>query len=61
MAKSKHSYKREVQFRAYRIGIGWWIFGLTGVITVVLTVLTIGWQAVKAATANPVKAIMNCE
>jgi ABC-type antimicrobial peptide transport system permease subunit len=50
-----------LQDYAYRIGIGWWIFGLAGVITVVLTVLTIGWQAVKAATANPAKAIMNCE
>ena len=42
---------------AYRISIGWWIFVLSGVITITLTLITIGWQAVKAATANPVKAI----
>jgi len=46
-----------LQDYAYRISIGWWMFALAGLITVVLTLLTIGWQAVKAATANPVKAI----
>ena len=45
-----------VQF-AYRISIGWWIFVLTGVITILLTLLTVGWQAITAATANPVKSI----
>jgi len=42
---------------AYRISIGWWIFALAGIITLVLTLLTVGWQAIKAATANPVKSI----
>jgi ABC-type antimicrobial peptide transport system permease subunit len=52
---------RMLQDYAYRIDIRWWMFGLAGIITVVLTVLTVGWQAVKAATANPVEAITNCE
>ena len=42
---------------AYRIPIGWWMFALAGVITIVLTFITVGWQAVKAAMENPVKAI----
>jgi putative ABC transport system permease protein len=42
---------------AYRISIDWWIFILAGIITIILTLLTIGFQAVRAATANPVKAI----
>ncbi|MDR2233292.1 MAG: ABC transporter permease [Tannerella sp.] len=42
---------------AYRIAIGWQIFGLTGVIVIVITLLTVGWKAVKAASANPVDAI----
>jgi len=42
---------------AYRIGISWWIFVLTGIITIVLTLVTVGWQAIKAAMANPVKSI----
>ena len=50
-----------LQDYAYRINISWWIFVLAGAITIILTLLTVGWQAIKAATANPVKAISNCE
>ncbi|MDR0231033.1 MAG: ABC transporter permease [Dysgonamonadaceae bacterium] len=46
-----------LQDYAYRISIGWWIFVLAGLITIVLTLLTVGFQALKAATANPVKSI----
>jgi putative ABC transport system permease protein len=46
-----------LQDYAYRISIGWWMFALAGIITIILTLITVGWQAVKAATANPVKAI----
>ena len=53
--------ERMLQDYAYRIEIGWWIFALAGIITVVLTLLTVGWQAIKAATANPVKSIMSCD
>jgi ABC-type antimicrobial peptide transport system permease subunit len=42
---------------AYRISVGWRMFALAGLITIVLTLLTVGFQAVKAAMANPVKAI----
>jgi putative ABC transport system permease protein len=48
---------RMLQDYAYRITIGWWIFGATGLITVVLTLLTVGWKAVSAAMENPVKSI----
>ena len=48
---------RLLQDYAYRIALSWWIFALAGIITVVLTIITVGWQAIKAATANPVKAI----
>ncbi len=46
-----------LQDYAYRIDIGWWMFALAGIITIVLTLLTVGWKAMKAAMANPVKAI----
>ncbi len=49
--------EKMLQDYAYHITIGWWIFALAGIVTVVLTVLTVGWQAIKAATANPVKSI----
>ena len=42
---------------AYRISIGWWIFAVAALITVVLTLLTISLQAIKAATRNPVEAV----
>ena len=42
---------------AYRISIGWWIFALTGVITILLTLLTVGWKAIAAASANPIESI----
>jgi len=46
-----------LQDYAYHISIGIWMFVLAGVITIGLTLITVGWQAIKAATANPVKAI----
>ena len=44
---------------AYRTDLGWWMFAAAAFITIALTLLTVGFQAVKAATANPVKAIKN--
>jgi len=48
---------RMLQDYAYRIHISWWMFAAAAVIVTLLTLLTVGWQAIKAATANPVKAI----
>jgi ABC-type antimicrobial peptide transport system permease subunit len=42
---------------AYRTDIPWWLFGVVGCISVGIALLTVGFQAIKAATANPVKAI----
>jgi len=46
-----------LQDYAYRIRMGWWIFALSGAIILILTLLTVGRQAIKAATANPANAI----
>ncbi|MEO5783151.1 MAG: FtsX-like permease family protein, partial [Ginsengibacter sp.] len=40
---------------AYRINISWWIFGLAGLFAIVIALLTISFQAIKAALSNPVK------
>lgn len=40
---------------AYRISISWWIFVLAGIFALLITLITVGLQAVKAASANPVK------
>jgi putative ABC transport system permease protein len=39
---------------AYRTDIGWWIFVLSAALAVVITMLTVGFQAIKAAMVNPV-------
>ena len=48
---------RWLQNFAYRIDITFWIFVAGAVITLAIALATIGIQSVKAATANPVKAI----
>jgi len=40
---------------AYRTTIPWWIFLLAGVIAAIIAFMTISFQSVKAALANPVK------
>ncbi len=42
---------------AYRVGIRWWVFVLAGMVTVLIAVLTVSYQAVKAAVANPTKSL----
>lgn len=39
----------------YRIQLSWWMFALSTIMIVVVALLTISYQAVKAAMANPVK------
>jgi putative ABC transport system permease protein len=41
----------------YRTSISWWIFGVTIGGAILITILTVSFQAIKAATANPVKAL----
>jgi predicted permease len=42
---------------AYKIGLSWWIFALAGGATLLVTLLTVSFQAVKAALANPVESL----
>jgi hypothetical protein len=42
---------------AYRINIGWWIFALDGGLALLIALLTVSSQAIKAALANPVEAL----
>ena len=42
---------------AYRIDISWWIFAAAGSIAVVVAFVTVGYQSLKAALANPVKSL----
>lgn len=42
---------------AYRIDLEWWMFALAGAVAVVVAFLTVGFQSLKAAVANPVKSL----
>lgn len=42
---------------AYRINIPWWIFVVAGVIAGIIAFVTISFQAIRAAIANPVKSL----
>lgn len=42
---------------AYRINISWWMFALSGLLAVIIALITVGFQAVKAALANPVYSL----
>ena len=42
---------------AYRIDIQWWVFIVAGIVALLIAFITISFQAVKAAIANPVKSL----
>jgi putative ABC transport system permease protein len=42
---------------AYRIHINWWMLMLSGAIAIIIALITISFQAIKAAMANPVKSL----
>jgi putative ABC transport system permease protein len=42
---------------AYRINISWWIFVIAGIAALLIALLTVSFQAIKAAIANPVKSL----
>lgn len=42
---------------AYRVSIQWWVFAMAGFSAVLIAILTVSAQAIKAAVANPVKSL----
>ncbi|MDB5119909.1 MAG: hypothetical protein JWN56_1127 [Sphingobacteriales bacterium] len=42
---------------AYKINISWWIFVSAGLLTIFVSLITISFQTIKAAIANPVKSL----
>lgn len=42
---------------AYRISISWWIFIVAGALALFIALLTVSFQAINAAIANPVKSL----
>jgi putative ABC transport system permease protein len=52
-----YAMNKWIQNFAYRMEFSWWIFFLAGGLTLFIAQLTISWQAIRAATANPVEAL----
>ena len=42
---------------AYRIDIQWWMFAMAGLAAILIALLTVSWQAIRAAVANPVDSL----
>jgi putative ABC transport system permease protein len=42
---------------AYKINIGWIVFAIAGLAAVIIALITISYQAIKAAVANPVESL----
>jgi putative ABC transport system permease protein len=41
----------------YRVAISWWIFGVAAVAALLIAFITVSFQSIKAATANPVRSL----
>ncbi len=52
-----YAMNRWLQDFAYKITIEWWVFALAGLLAVGIALLTVSFQAIKAALMNPVKSL----
>ncbi len=52
-----YAMNKWLQDFAYRIEISWWVFALAGGVALLIALLTVSAQAIKAALANPVEAL----
>jgi len=52
-----YAMSRLLQFYAYRISLGIWIFLLAAFLALVIAIFTVSFQAMRAALANPVDAL----
>ena len=52
-----YSMNKWLQDFAYRINIQWWVFVMAGILAVIIAFVTISFQSIKAALANPVKSL----
>ena len=48
---------RWLQDFAYRTGISWWVFCIAGISALLIALVTVSSQAIKAAIANPVRSL----
>jgi ABC-type antimicrobial peptide transport system permease subunit len=46
-----------LQSFAYRTPMQWWMFGLSGITIIIIALVTVSFQAIKAALINPIKSL----
>jgi len=46
-----------LQSFSYRVVISWWMFALAGAIAILIALITVSFQSIKAAIANPVNSL----
>ena len=46
-----------LQSFAYRVNISWWVFLIAGILALFIALITVSFQSIKAAVANPVKSL----
>jgi uncharacterized membrane protein YdcZ (DUF606 family) len=47
----------EMSYYSYNPGMPWWIFAAAGAGILLITLLTVSYQSLKAATTNPVRSL----
>ena len=52
-----HAFNGKQPFFTYRTGLSWWIFVAAGSGAIVISLVTVSFQAIKAAIANPLKSL----
>ncbi|WP_405207312.1 ABC transporter permease [Aquimarina sp. LLG6339-5] len=52
-----YAMRNWLQGFAYRIEIDWWVFALAGIAAIIIALVTVSFQAIKAAIANPVNSL----
>jgi putative ABC transport system permease protein len=52
-----YAMNKWLQDFAYRVNIQWWVFILAGILAALIALITVSFQAIKAALANPVKSL----
>jgi putative ABC transport system permease protein len=54
---SWYTLHKWLQNFAYKTELSWWIFGLSGILALGITLLTVSWQSWRASTRNPVEGL----
>jgi putative ABC transport system permease protein len=52
-----YGMRRWLQDFAYQVDIEWWVFALSGLVALLVALLTVSYQSIKAALMNPVKSL----